>query len=63
MEWSLSKMNRIEKAKSGISTNDLKALLPVYGITDKKRADELIALARAARTESVVEALQRCRTS
>ena len=49
MEWSLSKMNRIEKAKSGISTNDLKALLPVYGITDKKRADELIALARAAR--------------
>jgi transcriptional regulator with XRE-family HTH domain len=49
MEWSLSKMNRIEKAKSGISTNDLKALLPVYGITDGKRTEELIALARAAR--------------
>lgn len=49
MEWSLSKMNRIEKAKTGISTNDLKALLPVYDITDKERADELIALARAAR--------------
>ncbi len=49
MEWSLSKMNRIEKAKTGISTNDLKALLPLYGITDKGRTDELLALARAAR--------------
>ena len=49
MEWSLSKMNRIEKAKTGISTNDLKALLPLYGITDKERTDELLALARAAR--------------
>jgi transcriptional regulator with XRE-family HTH domain len=49
MEWSLSKMNRIEKAKSGISTNDLKVLLPLYGITDKKRTEELVALARAAR--------------
>ncbi len=49
MEWSLSKMNRIEKAKTSISTNDLKVLLPVYGITDKKRTEELIALARAAR--------------
>lgn len=49
MEWSLSKMNRIEKAKSGISANDLKALLPLYGITDKERIEELVALARAAR--------------
>jgi transcriptional regulator with XRE-family HTH domain len=49
MEWSLSKMNRIEKAKTGISTNDLKVLLPLYGITDKKRTDELLDLARAAR--------------
>ena len=49
MEWSLSKMNRIEKAKSGISANDLKALLRLYDITDKKRIDELAALAREAR--------------
>ena len=49
MEWSLSKMNRIEKAKSGISTNDLKALLSLYGIADKEQTDELLALARAAR--------------
>lgn len=49
MDWSLSKMNRIEKAKTGISTNDLKALLPLYEITDEKRIGELLALARAAR--------------
>jgi len=49
MEWSLSKMNRIEKAKTGISANDLKVLLPLYGITDTKRTEELLTLARAAR--------------
>ncbi len=49
MEWSLSKMNRIEKAKTGISVNDLRALLPLYGITDKGRTEELLDLARAAR--------------
>jgi len=49
MDWSLSKMNRIEKAKTGISTNDLKVLLPLYGITDKDRSEDLLALARAAR--------------
>lgn len=49
MEWSLSKMNRIEKAKTGISTNDLKALLPLYGITARHRTEELLALARSSR--------------
>jgi transcriptional regulator with XRE-family HTH domain len=49
MEWSLSKMNRIEKAKTGISANDLKALLPLYGITDQDRTEELLSLARASR--------------
>jgi hypothetical protein len=49
MEWSLSKMNRIEQAKSGISSNDLRALLPLYGITDEERTKELLDLARASR--------------
>jgi len=49
MDWSLSKMNRIEKAKTGISTNDLKALLPYYGITGKAKTEELLGLARDAR--------------
>jgi transcriptional regulator with XRE-family HTH domain len=49
MEWSLSKMNRIEQAKSGISANDLRALLALYGITNKEQVGELIDLARASR--------------
>ncbi len=47
MEWSLSKMNRIEKAKSSISINDLKALLSLYGIADEERIEDLLDLARA----------------
>lgn len=45
--WSLSKMNRIEKIKTGITVNDVKALLSLYDITE--REDELVALAKAAR--------------
>jgi hypothetical protein len=52
MEWSLSKMIRIENASTGISTNDLKALLPLYDITDDQRTDQLVTLARAARARS-----------
>jgi transcriptional regulator with XRE-family HTH domain len=49
MVWSLSKMIRIETAQTGISVNDLKALLSAYGITDKDRIAELVDLAQAAR--------------
>jgi transcriptional regulator with XRE-family HTH domain len=49
MEWSPSKMIRIESAQNGISTNDLKALLPLYGITEEQRVKRLLGLARAAR--------------
>jgi transcriptional regulator with XRE-family HTH domain len=49
MVWSLSKMNRIETAQTGISVNDLKALLSLYGITDKNQVAELVNLAQAAR--------------
>jgi transcriptional regulator with XRE-family HTH domain len=49
MDWSLSKINQIERAKVGITTNDLKMLLRLYGITNPKRTEELLALSRAAR--------------
>ena len=52
MEWSLSKMIRIEGASTGISTNDLKALLRLYQITDTERTEQLTTLARAARERS-----------
>jgi hypothetical protein len=49
MDWSLSKVIRIEAGTVGISTNDLKALLRHYHVVDPDRTDELVALARAAR--------------
>jgi len=52
MDWSLSKIIRIESASSGIGANDLKALLQLYGVTDPEQVDALLALARAARQRS-----------
>jgi transcriptional regulator with XRE-family HTH domain len=52
MDWSLSKVIRIESASSGISANDLKALLQLYGVKDSGQVDSLLALARAARERS-----------
>ena len=52
MDWSLSKIIRIEGASSSISANDLKALLSLYGITESERVDSLLALAKAGRERS-----------
>jgi transcriptional regulator with XRE-family HTH domain len=52
MEWSLSKLIRIENGSVGISANDLKVLLQHYDITDEKHTAELLALSRAAKERS-----------
>ncbi|HEX9042641.1 MAG TPA: helix-turn-helix transcriptional regulator [Trebonia sp.] len=52
MDWSLSKLIRIENGSVGISTNDLKAILAHYKITDERRSGELLGLARGARERS-----------
>jgi transcriptional regulator with XRE-family HTH domain len=52
MDWSLSKVIRIETGAVGISTNDLTALLRLYNIADPRRTRELVSLARAARQQS-----------
>ena len=41
MDWSLSKLIRIENGTVGISTNDLKAILLHYKITDEGRLSAL----------------------
>ncbi len=46
MEWSLSKVIRIETGTVSISTNDLKALLNHYKIVDPARINQLLALGR-----------------
>jgi len=52
MDWSLSKLIRIENGTVGISTNDLKAILAHYKITDQKRTAEFLTLSRGARERS-----------
>jgi transcriptional regulator with XRE-family HTH domain len=49
MEWSVSKLIRIESGTVSVSTNDLKALLDLYGVTSDQAILELVDLARASR--------------
>jgi transcriptional regulator with XRE-family HTH domain len=48
MDWSQSKLIRIESGAVNISTNDLRVLLGHYGV-DSSRIDVLVGVARAAR--------------
>lgn len=52
MDWSLSKVIRLEAGQVGISTNDLKALLDLYQIQDAERRTFFVSLARATRQQS-----------
>ncbi|GIF15156.1 helix-turn-helix domain-containing protein [Actinoplanes teichomyceticus] len=50
MEWSLSKVIRIENGDVSISPNDLRALLSYLGIRDRALVGSLVADTRIART-------------
>jgi transcriptional regulator with XRE-family HTH domain len=52
MEWSLSKVIRIENGDVSISINDLRGVLNLLGIRDKKVIEPLLADARIARTRT-----------
>jgi transcriptional regulator with XRE-family HTH domain len=52
LEWSLSKLIRIETGAQGISVTDLKAVLALYGVADDALAKSLIAAARGSRGQS-----------
>jgi transcriptional regulator with XRE-family HTH domain len=49
MDWSLSKLIRIEKGTVGISTSDLRSLLSYYGVHDNERINNLVRLAKSSR--------------
>jgi hypothetical protein len=49
MDWSLSKLIRIENGTNNISTNDLKALAEYYRVSDEKQVADWLALARTSR--------------
>lgn len=49
MDWSLSKIIRIEAGTVSVSTNDTKALLAYYRVDEPAQVGHLVELARAAR--------------
>lgn len=49
MEWSPSKVSRIETGQSRAQTGDVRDLLEIYGITDTATIEALVQLAREAR--------------
>ncbi|MDQ1293768.1 MAG: hypothetical protein QG608_1649, partial [Actinomycetota bacterium] len=51
LDWSPSKIIRIENGAVAISTTDLKALLDAYAITDRRRIEELVSWAKASRKQ------------
>lgn len=51
MEWSLSKLIRIESGSVGISATDLRMLLQHYGVHDRMEVDRFLSIARAGREQ------------
>lgn len=49
LDWSVSKLIRIENGSVGLSITDLKALLLHYGITDRDRVETYVEMAKAGR--------------
>jgi transcriptional regulator with XRE-family HTH domain len=51
MDWSNSKLIRIENSNVSITTNDLRALLTLYGVRDRHEVEALVAMARDSRAQ------------
>jgi transcriptional regulator with XRE-family HTH domain len=49
LEWSASKVSRIETGQSRAQTGDVRDMLEIYGVTDLATIEALVQLAREAR--------------
>jgi transcriptional regulator with XRE-family HTH domain len=56
LEWSTSKLSRIETAKSGVKPDDLELLLELYRVTEPHRSD-VLALAHESARLSVLQSV------
>jgi transcriptional regulator with XRE-family HTH domain len=52
LEWSLSKLIRIEAGTVGVSVTDLRAMLQFYGVTNQRLVDSLSEAARGSKGQS-----------
>lgn len=59
LDWSISKVARIEGGENRIGTSDLLALLTQYGIDDQDEVATLVELARASRKATVASRYKR----
>lgn len=53
LDWSASKVLRIESGQSPVATSDLVALMTLYGVVDTSAVGELVELARSSRRPSM----------
>jgi len=51
MQWSISKVQRIESGDNAISATDLRALLSLYDVADPEEIDQLLEEARISRRQ------------
>jgi len=56
LEWSTSKVSRLERGQSGVKRTDLRRLLDLYRV-DPKRRDELLALAEESQPSGRLKAI------
>jgi transcriptional regulator with XRE-family HTH domain len=49
LDWSLSKVNRIESGEVSVTSTDLQALLRLFDVTDPSRVEDLATAARTSR--------------
>jgi len=59
LDWSVSKLIRIENGSVGLSITDLKALLLHYGVTDRDRVESYVRMAKAGREPGWWDAYKR----
>jgi transcriptional regulator with XRE-family HTH domain len=52
LDWSISKLIRIEAGTQGVSVTDLKAMLQLYKVSDEKTVNSLAEAARGSRGQS-----------
>jgi transcriptional regulator with XRE-family HTH domain len=55
LDWSQSKIIRIENGTVAIGVTDLRALLELYGVTDQDAIANLVAMARGSKRQPFVE--------
>jgi transcriptional regulator with XRE-family HTH domain len=56
LEWSTSKISRLERGQSGVKRGDLRRLLDLYRV-DPQRREELLALAEESQTSGRLKAI------